>query len=559
MNIRLCLVLLGCLAMLTMPSLAEASTTECKTLLGVLGGWDWKCLRDKIRQRDYFFVRDVSDKQLQEYIQANTAGVAAVLLQVDYGRDIAKNLEDVRGTFVHEADFVDALKVTTVIKTLQAMIDALPVDTTPIRHAGLESLAILRTIKEGYDTYRKAKGAFTALNTREALRSYFDWRVQQSGPSGATKAWHEMQIYEPILRVVGEAKGLTQDQLAVWFENAYAAYRLVAYTDSAEIRYARGLVIGKLATGQATETAKSSEKRSGGPSSAGRPSGVLESLAGRWDGVTSGGLRFVWTIDEAGQYDSVYGQSGKEVRRRGGLVIRPDGTLEYRSEDGQTGTLTVKRGESGPLRILGRVSGMKLTFEMTQTEGRTLGETKEQPSIAELQRRQLAGEADKGRRKQAIGEALEKAFEHFHSFGVTLVREYVGKGLVLSPPTGEQISNANAAVNAAAIPPIVTPAVKAQFEDGTIISIGTGMMGESGRALLIAPVGSKNLFPFGTWISGVDERGANCQVGVSFGWPDTRGRQATFVKYPCGTDVFAANKARFVGMFDMAIRAHLQR
>ena len=252
MKIRVCLLILCYLAtlMTRAPGSAEASTTECKTLLG---GWNRECLLTNARHRDYFFVRDVSDKHLQEYIQANTAGIAALLLQVDYGRDILKELNK-RGTFVHEAAFVDALKTKTVGATLKAMIDAHPLDATVIAHAG-ESFSVLMTIAEGYDTYQKAKGAYTELNTREALKSYFDWRVKQSGPAGAAKAWREVQIYEPILRLIGETKGLTQTELAVWFENAYAAYRLVAYTDSSEIRYARGRVIGRLATGQVAPTA----------------------------------------------------------------------------------------------------------------------------------------------------------------------------------------------------------------------------------------------------------------------------------------------------------------
>jgi hypothetical protein len=442
---------------------------------------------------------------------------------------------------------------------------------------------------------------------------------------------------------------------------------------------------------------------------------VLKSLAGRWNGVTSGGLGFVWTVDENGQYESTYRQAGREVRRRGALVVGPDGTMRYRSEDGQTGTLTISRGGSGPLRLRGSVSGGETTFEATQVEARSVGpartptenaaskvtvkffegfwtgytkpcaaralevgvgvpeetdladdaiarsflevgrkyalsqcptgmnnvtvnvmkgtlpkiastppggavhgyyvwrdgdlvfdpkqgpnavrntvlqmksaveeqmrqeeqrrraeeeqrsaqekqrleaERRERLSIADLQRERLDRESAEKRRKQAIRGAFEKAFEHFHVFGVGLVREYVRKGLVLTPPTSDQILRANAVVNGAAIPPSVEPAVKAQFEKGTVVSIGTGMMGEFGRALLIAPAGNKDLFSFSTWISGFDESVADCQIGVRFGWPGTGEAQATSMKYACGSDVFTANKGQFEGMFEKALRAYLQR
>jgi len=42
---------------------------------------------------------------------------------------------------------------------------------------------------------------------------------------------------------------IPKDKLNVWFENAYVAYRLVGYTDSAAIRYAQGRAIAQLASG----------------------------------------------------------------------------------------------------------------------------------------------------------------------------------------------------------------------------------------------------------------------------------------------------------------------
>ena len=87
--------------------------------------------------------------------------------------------------------------------------------------------------------------------------------------------------------------------------------------------------------------------------------------------MTSGGSSFVWTIDENGKYESTYQQSGREVKRRGSLLFRPDGTTEYRSEDGQSGTLTVNERESAPRQLVGSVSGGKTTFQMTQVEARS--------------------------------------------------------------------------------------------------------------------------------------------------------------------------------------------
>ncbi|HEX7213964.1 MAG TPA: TPM domain-containing protein [Methylomirabilota bacterium] len=97
---------------------------------------------------------------------------------------------------------------------------------------------------------------------------------------------------------------------------------------------------------------------------------ILKSLAGRWEGVTSTGSYFVWTIEQNGRYLSEYREAGRQMRRAGGILVKTDGSIEWRSETGQNGTLTVRTGRTGARQFRGTISGRPETFQATQVETR---------------------------------------------------------------------------------------------------------------------------------------------------------------------------------------------
>lgn len=139
------------------------------------------------------------------------------------------------------------------------------------------------------------------------------------------------------------------------------------------------------------------------------PSQALRNLAGRWQGVTSGGQSFAWAIDENGRYESTYRQFGREVRRGGRIWVAGDGSIQWRSDTGQSGTLTVSREGSGGQVLQGTISGRAETFQASQT------------GVPATNRGGLAGVGDaesKGRIPNS-GEASGVEGPHIASSGVT--------------------------------------------------------------------------------------------------------------------------------------------
>jgi hypothetical protein len=98
-------------------------------------------------------------------------------------------------------------------------------------------------------------------------------------------------------------------------------------------------------------------------------------LTGRWDGETSTGQRFIWTIEENGRYESIYRESGKEVRRGGLISVDRDGTIRWRGDGGQRGTLVQNDSGSGQPAFHGTVAGTKTTFRITRSAHSRAAET----------------------------------------------------------------------------------------------------------------------------------------------------------------------------------------
>lgn len=106
----------------------------------------------------------------------------------------------------------------------------------------------------------------------------------------------------------------------------------------------------------------------------------LRSLAGQWHGVTSSGERFTMTIEGSGRYETVYPHGVKDVRRAGRIWVTPQGSMEWRSETGRTGAMSLIQDASGNPVICGSVAGLPDTFEARQAQRQTTGQLGSSPS-----------------------------------------------------------------------------------------------------------------------------------------------------------------------------------
>jgi hypothetical protein len=119
----------------------------------------------------------------------------------------------------------------------------------------------------GIQVYRKAVGIFT--RERDMLEGYFRDRCggQISGSCKTDTSYTKetvwpafKQTYITYVQRISEDTHIPiepVDQLGDWFENAFSAYRLVAYADSNSIRYVEGEAIARSA--QALIPAKAAE------------------------------------------------------------------------------------------------------------------------------------------------------------------------------------------------------------------------------------------------------------------------------------------------------------
>lgn len=92
---------------------------------------------------------------------------------------------------------------------------------------------------------------------------------------------------------------------------------------------------------------------------------LFRRLEGRWKGESSQGGGFEWIVGPDGRYQSVHQESGRTVRRAGTLVLDGDGSIHWKGEPGQEGTLVVD-DEADPLVLRGSATATGITFEATQ-------------------------------------------------------------------------------------------------------------------------------------------------------------------------------------------------
>lgn len=203
----------------------------------------------KLRDEAYFKIpaSAVSDDQLQKYVKKNKDNIKALLLQVDYGRDLDHFLKGQTNFLTHEKEFIRSLPNTEIIDVLGAVAEILNrVGESVAWGVASASLDVLSKVIAGVEVYKRALGVITAKETRFLFAVYAENRKAGNSPG---EAWLDIvSAYSELLQLASARTGVPMDKLDGWFENAFVAYRLVGYDDSASIRSAQGLAIAELAS-----------------------------------------------------------------------------------------------------------------------------------------------------------------------------------------------------------------------------------------------------------------------------------------------------------------------
>jgi hypothetical protein len=222
------------------------TTRDCSRWFGAR--WDDRCLLDKLRDPNYFGIGEgaASDQQLLDYIKANREGIAALLLQIDYGRDIQRfvtNRDRILLTENERAFVVTLGKAGTITQMLGLVASVLnALQQTAAGTAASESLGVLRQILFGIQVYERAAQVSISQGMRTVLDTYFYYRQNSTREA----AWREIsttQAFDRPLLQMSRVKQIPSEKLNEWFENAYVAYRLAA---SPGIRKVQGQALARL-------------------------------------------------------------------------------------------------------------------------------------------------------------------------------------------------------------------------------------------------------------------------------------------------------------------------
>lgn len=237
------------------------SPTDCLSPNHQVQGDVDKCLLGKLSDQAYFGIdpTQVSDQQMLDYITKNREALVALLLQVDYGRDLKRfvGYQDQILATQNESAFLQHLQTAqSVVGILGQVADVLSASQqTAAWTAASESLNALGQVLFGIQVYQRFADVLISSDLRQALSLYFENRLDTQSANSMTPAaaWNDAwSVYGPVLLSIGQAKGMSTDQLSKWFENAFVAYRLVGYSDSSTVRLAQGQAIARLAAGTAS-------------------------------------------------------------------------------------------------------------------------------------------------------------------------------------------------------------------------------------------------------------------------------------------------------------------
>jgi hypothetical protein len=217
-----------------------------------------KCLLGKLSDQAYFGIdpAQVSEQQMLSYINKNRQAVVTLLLQVDFGRDLKRFLGDQDQILVtqNEVAFLKNLQTAqNLVGILGQVADVLNASRqTAAWTAASESLDALGQILFGIQVYQRFADVLISSDLRQLLSLYFENRLNSQSARRMTPeaAWKDVwSVHGFGLLSIGQAKGMSTDQLSKWFENAFVAFRLDGYSDSSPVRYAQGQAIARLAAG----------------------------------------------------------------------------------------------------------------------------------------------------------------------------------------------------------------------------------------------------------------------------------------------------------------------
>ena len=204
----------------------------------------------QLRDKKYLGIASdaASDDALLNYIALHRGAINAWLREIDYGYDVKNFLDDKTGqgsdlSLVKELSKAGVDFVQVWLKIKGVLSGSVVLDVVS------EIVSPLKTIADGISIYRSFAGMIIAPNLKATLQDY----VGNRSGMGTASAWSEIvEVYEPVLLEIAGLRGCMKQgdiclqELGVWYENAYSAYRLAG---SEQLRSAIGEAIGQLAGG----------------------------------------------------------------------------------------------------------------------------------------------------------------------------------------------------------------------------------------------------------------------------------------------------------------------
>jgi DNA-binding beta-propeller fold protein YncE len=236
----------------------DTRTKACSHLFG----WDSDCLAFRLEDPAYFGIdsTQATHEQLRGYIEKNQQTIVALLMQIDYGRDVQRfygpNRTDTVLNTESQKDFLGSLgqaqTLLDVLQQLTAALDALR--EVPALNALSESTGAISAVLQGAQITQLWARLEVSTDMYGVFDIYFPARLDSRTLNGvdANAAWSILQGSDtaPILEKIRAVSGITPDKISdvrVWLENAFVAYRLVGYSDSDDLRHAEGRAIAHLA------------------------------------------------------------------------------------------------------------------------------------------------------------------------------------------------------------------------------------------------------------------------------------------------------------------------
>jgi hypothetical protein len=244
----------------------QPTVRECEKLRRA--GFD-KCLIRLLRRPEYFNITraEIPDAQLERFVARNRGEILALLAQVEFGRALKNYLQPERGTLrafpteswtAFDRRLEQAKRIVELLKTITRVLNVISAGSASLVS---ESLEVLHVVLSGIQIYRRFVDVLFHLEARALLDTYFGYRSTMA----PRDAWETMTRVDQWQVFVTRLKAAFRiEDAAVWFENAYQAFRLVAQPDSPGLRSD----IGRAIAVQAREVTVSVQPAVGPPGTA---------------------------------------------------------------------------------------------------------------------------------------------------------------------------------------------------------------------------------------------------------------------------------------------------